>query len=436
MASATGLAWRSGSCNRFAVVAENVPTYRAEQAPDGTFTVFDVPVFGEIEKYAHCGNPEIDGEWLSGALARFAAREAEGYLPPLHIKHHGYGDATQPAGHFRLTRVGSLSYEGQQIQVLFADFTAVPEHVFARMQAGELPYRSVEVLDWDETEIHSVALLDDEVPFFRFPNLRIGDVALSADLGSLRAYALHDKRPSYLFRLAGGFTVSTKKQTGAKPKAAFAEGEKPEDKPEGEMSEGGGEGGADIDAIVSRVLESVMAAVEQKIAEAISKAAGSGGQMAAGTQATDHSAQLAEMTGRIAALEHWKTEAAEKAAVEARFTAARSKLKAFRLSQQDEQDLHRAAARGDEETDRLVGVFERSLTADPPATFAAAVARATRSGGDEPAEVAKFAAGGTDAHAAARKHWRTWEQLKRAAPDFATPLQKYLEIQMSQEQAQ
>ena len=151
----------------------DIPRYRADRAVDGTFTIFDVPIFASHKEERSDGR-EIDfgTAWLHGALDTAQRRQAEGYMAPLHVSHHGEGNV-EAAGKFRMTRVGKITHDGEEVDALFADLVGVRPEVFDRISRGELSYRSVEILDVNRAEIDSLALLDDEVPFFRFPLLRV-----------------------------------------------------------------------------------------------------------------------------------------------------------------------------------------------------------------------------------------------------------------------
>ena len=152
-----------------------VPLYRADQARDGTYTIYDVPIFSaHAEELRDGTSREFTPEWLSGAVQKGLQRNAEGYLPPLHVRHHGDGEV-EAAGKFRVTRVGSILHGGVETPTVFADLVGVRPAIYERIRKGELSYRSVEILDVGATEIDSLALLDDEVPFFRFPLLRVAE---------------------------------------------------------------------------------------------------------------------------------------------------------------------------------------------------------------------------------------------------------------------
>lgn len=144
--------------------------YRATKNENGTFSIFDVPIFGELAKGVRGNEDAVDRAWMEAAIAQARMREKEGYKYRLHILHHDPSNQPQPAGSFRLTRVRPITYEGRKMDALHADFLNVPEWVFQQIQRGELLYRSVEINNIKGTpEIDSVALLTTETPFFRLP---------------------------------------------------------------------------------------------------------------------------------------------------------------------------------------------------------------------------------------------------------------------------
>lgn len=162
--------------------------YRAEQAADGTWSVYNVPIFSAHEEKLRDGTVrKFDRAWLEGALRAALVRQAEGYLPPAHVRHHdlrgGRPDAetgVEAAGYVRMTRVGSLRVGGVETPTLFADLVGLRPEVYDRIRRGALPYRSVELLNVGKGEIDSLAFLDHEVPFFRYPLLRVEELQATA----------------------------------------------------------------------------------------------------------------------------------------------------------------------------------------------------------------------------------------------------------------
>lgn len=156
--------------------------YVAEDNGDGTYNILDVPIFAEIPAGVKRNADPVGREWQEAAVLKNKAREAEGHLPPVHI-YHTDEKAVKPiyAGKMRLRDVRRISYEGNQLWATFADILGVPAEVFQKIKRGFLPYRSVEIHNWDKPEIDSLALMDTDVPFFRMPMLSISQVVLQKD---------------------------------------------------------------------------------------------------------------------------------------------------------------------------------------------------------------------------------------------------------------
>lgn len=154
-------------------MAANFKGYKATKQSDGKYTIHNVEIFAAHSDIRGGKKITITKGWLNSAIKKAAARRADGYLPPLHIRHHGPGESVERAGHFVVTKVAEIIYQGKKVNAMFADLIDVPEAVFRRIEAGELPYRSVEIIDVKSPEIDSLALLDHETPYFRLPLLRI-----------------------------------------------------------------------------------------------------------------------------------------------------------------------------------------------------------------------------------------------------------------------
>jgi hypothetical protein len=169
-------------------------SYLWSRNSDGTFNLFDVPVFAKhVRKLgmklvaSKDGTPRveenvvtIDETWLARAIATNQGRLEQGkYAGSLHVRHHpqhsGEQDRTEPAGKFVLKYVKPMLYEGEMVPVLYADFVKIPGTIFERIKAGLLPYRSIESLPPKFEEIDSIALLDTETPWFRLPMLTPGE---------------------------------------------------------------------------------------------------------------------------------------------------------------------------------------------------------------------------------------------------------------------
>lgn len=169
--------------------------YEWSRNSDGTFNIFDVPVFAKhVRKLGmklvagKDGEPKVeenaitvDEAWLNHAIEVNHQRLEHGkYMGALHVRHHpqpgsGEADKTEPAGRFVLKYVRPMMYDGAMVPVLYADFVKIPAPIFERIKAGLLPYRSIESLPPKFEEIDSIALLDTETPWFRLPMLTPGE---------------------------------------------------------------------------------------------------------------------------------------------------------------------------------------------------------------------------------------------------------------------
>ena len=58
--------------------------YDASRDADGTLTVHRVPIFCACER----GDVQFDDAWISQAVNKAKQHEREGYMAPLHIRHH------------------------------------------------------------------------------------------------------------------------------------------------------------------------------------------------------------------------------------------------------------------------------------------------------------------------------------------------------------
>lgn len=193
--------------------------YRAEQAADGTWTIYDVPVFAAHKRE---GMPRVTRVWLERAVAKAQADKASGYLAPLHVGHHNTGQPVSAAGKFLLTRVADFAFAGGAPRpTAFADFVGVSQGTYDEIKAGKLPYRSIEAADLRVAEINSIALLDHDAPYFKFPLLSIGSEAAQPAQAQAGARFTFNAQEGTMIRYSAGAKPTTGKQTA---KAKFAAG--------------------------------------------------------------------------------------------------------------------------------------------------------------------------------------------------------------------
>lgn len=439
------------------------PTYTAAANPDGTFNVFDVPVFAEVPAGSRRGVKETIGtEWMLAAVERDKMRRGEGYRAPVHIGHHEPGVTPTRAGSFRLVRVGKTTYEGREVDCVFADFENLTPEAFAAIQRGELPYRSVEILNAADTEINSIALLSSEVPHFRFPNLAVSLLWTDADAAKLSA----DAPVPVLFRFEPKEPAMDPDKKNAPKEDGMEENQPPvaaaaaESKLSPDVEDGEDTGSsAQKDAAASEASEVVIeAGLSEKEAHEMIKATFEGvkrilallapndgtmqnppgaiepndvneAPVSAAATATDAAVtmtakpeaaalDLAALKGEIVALKA-REEKREKDAETARLVAsAKAELAGFNFDASTATDLEAFAALGADHLKRYVEGIKRVAVEDGPRNLAELEATASQR---DPEEVAAFRAHGPDALKLAREVAREHAALVQGGAGAALP---------------
>jgi len=149
--------------------------YSFQKNDDGSYTIFDVPIMAEVPKGEKGNVRRIGPKWMKLAVRKARQRwKEDGYKAPLHVDHHGGRKTTEAAGFILPSKVARMKYQGHPIWAIFADLE-VREDAFEGVRKNHFPYRSVEIFSWEKPEVNSLALLSDEVPYFRFDILRLGD---------------------------------------------------------------------------------------------------------------------------------------------------------------------------------------------------------------------------------------------------------------------
>lgn len=234
--------------------------YTAVDNGDGTYDILDVVVFAEVPAGEKRNKEHIGREWQQKAILRNHAREQEGHLPPVHL-YHSDEEAVKPAhaGKLRLKNLKRITYEGKPIWATTGDILGMPGEVFSLVKKGFVPYRSVEIHNWNETEIDSLSLMPTDVPYFRIEMMTIGDVVkrfrsevemFSAQISPVVMAARTIKKApamAVLFRFEEKEMPDDKKQD--QPPAADAPPipDNKETDPEAEKKTGGGDGQFEVD---------------------------------------------------------------------------------------------------------------------------------------------------------------------------------------------
>jgi len=147
----------------------NFGSYKAKRNDKGHLIIENVPIFVECKR----GDTHFSDEWIATAVSKAKQAELEGYLPPLHIRHHGDDSPVEPAGYFRIRGAGPITFKGKTRTAVFADLVVTRPWVEDDVLAARLPYRSVEIFDVDDPAINSLALLDHEPPYLELPMLMV-----------------------------------------------------------------------------------------------------------------------------------------------------------------------------------------------------------------------------------------------------------------------
>lgn len=143
--------------------------YDAAQQPDGTWTIYNVEVMGELPAGARRNKKPIGPVWMRAAVDAML-RDAPKHLPAVFVRHHDIGVEPIHAGlMYPKKDLGRMRVEGREMACILADIINVPPDVFAQIEKLQLPFRSPEVADWDKPELNGLALLPTEAPFFKMP---------------------------------------------------------------------------------------------------------------------------------------------------------------------------------------------------------------------------------------------------------------------------
>ena len=163
-----------------------VAGYRATRDDAGSLIVHGVPIFVECERSVGSGDKrklqEFDADWIKAAVMKAIAAEQDGYLPPLHVRHHGDDAEVRAAGFFRVLGAEQIQFKGESRLAVIADLVITDPVVQQEVLARRYPYRSVEIFNVGKPELNSLALLDHEAPFLQLPMLMVRAVESAQDV--------------------------------------------------------------------------------------------------------------------------------------------------------------------------------------------------------------------------------------------------------------
>jgi len=338
----------------------------------GHLTVHRVPIFVECKR----GDTDYDATWIAEAVRKAKQGELEGYFPPLHIRHHGDGEAVKSAGFFKVIGAGPITYRGTTRTAIYADLVITAEGVEDDLLQARLPYRSVEIFNVDDPAITSLALLDHEPPYLELPMLMIAEGAPAtpgaapittpgvANATFANPWASQTRTPpdSVVACFRRGLSAHILTQDDA-PMAAktkhFAEEDDNGDKTKKEAENGEQmdvDGGVDIGGIVKAITDgSISVADMEAIKAAIIEQQG---QVGAEAEAAEEPAAPAPVPG--GAMKQTPAQLpAQFAAMQGKIDAQDAKIAAMEQTTQREKAIVEALAR----------LADRPLGADPEAKF-------------------------------------------------------------------
>lgn len=400
--------------------------YQATRGDDGTLTIHRVPIFVECAR----GDMTFDRAWIEAAVVKAQQAEREGYLPPLHIRHHEAAteaaDAVRAAGFFRITGVEQMTFKGAPRLAVFADLVITDPAAQADVLAKRLPYRSVEIFDVGAPAIDSLALLDHEAPFLELPMLMVSQVAEAPQSsGVARATMSLDAIDTVAatFRRGKRAAILMREETMAD------EIKKSDDKPDEKQS---AEGGADVGAIVKAIksgaisvkdMDAIVAAIQEQAAGSEQEPKEEGAEAAVpsgaasmskdATTMTDESkTALAKLAGENEALRA-RLDAIEGESKRAKAVGAAMKRLADRpLGSGIEERLtkfHRE--HGEKAFEEHVAAIEQAVGVEPRADAARGAAFVAQAG-KVPEVAMKWQKDGVEAVDRAAKFAREWEYLR------------------------
>jgi hypothetical protein len=204
--------------------------YTSKQNPDGTWNIYDLPIFAEDDGKGRMG--AIDKKWLLKAIDNMNKNATGKYYAAVHIKHHKTFDPTElpNEGFVMPTRVGLMNIPNRgTVNVLFGDLMNIPAESYELIKAGRLPYRSVEIAEkhYAIPQITSLALMASTAPDMAFPLLTIGKEIKSKEMAMSNyeiTYGDNSKGNLMVYDFAGGKIMTPEEE--AKKKAEEAEAAK------------------------------------------------------------------------------------------------------------------------------------------------------------------------------------------------------------------
>lgn len=395
--------------------------YRATQNEDGTWDVFDVPMFSVVPKGVKGAPKDIEESDLRGAVQLHAQmHEGDQYLPRLNVLHNfGLHKATG-AGFFLPRRVQHFRMKGASVPVVFSDLLAVKDEVFRSLAANDLPYCSVEIREWEPLQFGALALLDTEPPFFEFPLITIGNEEEAVTVSAEATRFAHSPQEPAVAAFVGGsgsrflFRFGAQEMDDAK--------KKDDDEVKAEFE---GEGGMSVESIVKAIESGEISVADMESIVAAIGARGEGAEEVVEDAAVEEPpvefkeepeskeppAFNAKAEARLSVLEDFRANTLREKEVSTLFDASLKELtdSGHHLSDNSQTRLRKAAEQGEETLALFMSVYREEVPTDPPQNFGD-----FPMGGDPlPEELAQFQ-NDPAALAEAKRVYAEWREMKAA----------------------
>jgi hypothetical protein len=443
--------------------------YRESQNPDGTFNLHDVEIMGTVPPGKKGAKDGVDRDWLQSCVDAMQRDAARGYLPPVHLYHHGDPN-NRPVlvCQMRALRVGEFHGD----PTIYVDLVNIPASFRDELAALRWPYRSVEVGSYEAPMVASLALLSDQPPHFPYPMLvpqngasehlapEFAALTESADVCRMYAYAGNGLVACFKYgedeadedEDKDAEKPSAKDEEKPEGSAADAPPSKDTDEPEAPAAEaapaapaaaavaGHGVGSTDVAAMLNRVLDLIdpdriraaptaAAAVMQQDGATRQPtdpaAGGAPGSGPVGTMAADPA--VAAMSGEVAALRSVIRDRDDAGRVEALVAGAVVALANYSLSDPTKESIREIArTAGKVGVDGFVAAFRAQMPPDPAPTMDAAFARSAGSTPDDDPAIQHYAARGPEAITAFRTAQADYRRVCAEHRGFSLPLTSFL----------
>jgi len=147
--------------------------YKWEKNPDGTYDIFDVPIFAFYNSDDKRGS--VGAEESINILSNFQKEEALGFYPRIFIGHHNY--LSKEKAFDNNVGAGFIDKLTEKDGTFYCSMAHVPKEVFQDIMDKKYPYRSAEYKPIAK-KITGLALLASQEPYHKTPPLVLEDESI------------------------------------------------------------------------------------------------------------------------------------------------------------------------------------------------------------------------------------------------------------------